>query len=158
MILKIDNICFEYPGRPVLEQISFSLEKGQVLAVLGTNGTGKTTLLKCINRILNPSAGSVLIAGQLVDSLSRNELAQKVGYVEQQRSGSRATVFNTVLLGRKPYIRWDITQEDMEIASQALETLGMEGVRPALSGRTQWGRIAKGHHCPCPGNSSPKSC
>jgi iron complex transport system ATP-binding protein len=125
MILNVQNLQFSYPGRPVLETASFALEKGQVLAILGTNGTGKTTLLKCLNRILTPTAGTVLIENESISILSRNALAQKIGYVEQQRNGSRATVFNTVLLGRKPYIRWDITQHDMEIASQALATLGL---------------------------------
>jgi iron complex transport system ATP-binding protein len=126
MILTVQGIRFHYPGRPVLEEASFAVEKGEVLAILGTNGTGKTTLLKCLNRILTPAAGAVLIKDEPTSAFSRNALAQKMGYVEQQRSGSRATVFNTVLLGRKPYIRWDITQNDMAIAAQALETLGLE--------------------------------
>jgi iron complex transport system ATP-binding protein len=126
MILTVQGIRFHYPGRPVLEGASFAVEKGEVLAILGTNGTGKTTLLKCLNRILTPAAGTVLINDEPTSAFSRNALARKMGYVEQQRSGSRATVFNTVLLGRKPYIRWDITQSDMAIAAQALETLGLE--------------------------------
>ncbi|HDQ71053.1 MAG TPA: ABC transporter ATP-binding protein [Chloroflexi bacterium] len=125
MILNVRGIRFDYPGRPVLEEVNFVVKKGQVLAILGTNGTGKTTLLKCLNRILTPAAGTVLIEDQPISTLSRNGLAQKMGYVEQQRNGSRATVFNTVLLGRKPYIRWDISQNDMAIAAQALETLGL---------------------------------
>jgi len=125
MILTVQDINFHYPGRPILEDVSFSVEKGEFLAVLGTNGTGKTTLLKCINRILKPASGAVLIEDEPITKLSRNALAQKMGYVEQQRSGSRTTVFNAVLLGRKPYIQWDITQQDMLIASQALETLGL---------------------------------
>ena len=126
MILNVQGIRFHYPGRPVLDEASFAVAKGEVLAILGTNGTGKTTLLKCLNRILTPAAGTVLIKDEPTSAFSRNALAQKMGYVEQQRSGSRATVFNTVLLGRKPYIRWDITQNDMAIAAQALETLGLE--------------------------------
>ncbi|MBN2085894.1 MAG: ABC transporter ATP-binding protein [Anaerolineales bacterium] len=110
-----------------MDDASFSVNQGELLAVLGTNGTGKTTLLKCINRILQPAAGSVLIGGESVDALGRNALAQKIGYVEQQRSGSRATVFNAVLLGRKPYIRWDITRHDAAVADGALEALGMSG-------------------------------
>ena len=125
MILDVQGLRFHYPSRPVLDDANFAVERGEVLAILGTNGTGKTTLLKCINRVLTPAAGSVLIEDQPISALSRNALAQKIGYVEQQRAGSRATVFNTVLLGRKPYIRWDISQNDMEIASQALETLGL---------------------------------
>lgn len=125
MILNVQGIRFHYPGRPVLDEASFSVAPGEVLAILGTNGTGKTTLLKCLNRILTPAAGAVWIKEQPIATLSRNALAQKMGYVEQQRHGSRATVFNTVLLGRKPYIRWDITQNDMAIAAHALETLGL---------------------------------
>ncbi|MEA4906396.1 MAG: ABC transporter ATP-binding protein [Anaerolineaceae bacterium] len=125
MILSVQGIQFHYPGHPVLDEASFSVEKGEVLAVLGTNGTGKTTLLKCINRILHPAAGAVWIDDQPLTTLSRNALAQRIGYVEQQRSGMRCTVFNAVLLGRKPYIRWDITQADMAIVSQALDTLGL---------------------------------
>jgi iron complex transport system ATP-binding protein len=125
MILTVQDVKFHYPHHPVLDEASFAVEPGELLAVLGTNGTGKTTLLKCINRILKPMAGTVLIGKDSVASLSRNALAQRIGYVEQQRSGSRATVFNAVLLGRKPYIRWDITHDDMDIASHALETLGL---------------------------------
>jgi len=125
MILNVQGLQFHYPGRPVLDKASFAVEKGEVLAILGTNGTGKTTLLKCLNRILTPLAGTVWIEDQPISAFGRNALAQKMGYVEQQRTGSRATVFNTVLLGRKPYIRWDITQNDMAIAAQALETLGL---------------------------------
>jgi len=125
MILQIEGLQFEYPARSVLNEISFTVSKGQVLAILGTNGAGKTTLLKCINRILTPTSGSVLIDGKAVENLSRKVLAQKIGYVEQHNNIHHSTVFDAVLLGRKPYIRWDINHTDMEITSQALETLGM---------------------------------
>lgn len=125
MILNVQGLHFSYPSRPVLRDAGFSVEQGEIVAIMGTNGTGKTTLLKCINRILKPDSGVVWVDNQFVDSLNRNALAQKIGYVEQQRSGSRASVFNTVLLGRKPYIRWDVTQKDLEIASTALEQLGL---------------------------------
>lgn len=125
MILTVQGVTFHYPNHPVLQDVSFAVGKGELVAVLGTNGTGKTTLLKCMNRILKPVVGTVQIGGESISALSRNALAQKIGYVEQQRSGSRATVFNTVLLGRKPYIQWDITQRDMAIAAQALDTLGL---------------------------------
>lgn len=125
MILSVQGISFQYPHHPVLDGVSFAIEKGQMLAVLGPNGTGKTTLLKCINRILKPQAGTVWIGEQAVTRLGRNELAQRVGYVEQQRTGARMTVFNAVLLGRKPYIQWDLSPNDTAVAAQALETLGL---------------------------------
>ncbi len=126
MILSVQDIKFNYPGRAtILEQVNFHVRPGEFVAVLGTNGTGKTTLLKCINRILKPTTGTVLLDEQSINKFSHNALAQRLGYVEQQRNGSRSTVFNTVLLGRKPYVQWDITQNDMEIANRALETLGL---------------------------------
>lgn len=125
MTLNVQNLHFNYPGRMVLKDVSFSAKSSGFLAILGTNGTGKTTLLKCINRILKPDAGTVYIGKESIAALSRNERAQRLGYVEQQRSGSRTTVFNAVLLGRKPYIHWDVTQNDMLITNHALETLGL---------------------------------
>lgn len=127
MILSVRGIRFSYPGHPVLSDIGFSVERGECLAVLGTNGTGKSTLLKCLNRILTPQAGTVLIGPDSIDRLGRNELAQKIGYVEQKREGSRCTVFDAVLLGRKPYIRWDVTKKDLEITDKALAALGLSG-------------------------------
>ncbi|NMB56091.1 MAG: ABC transporter ATP-binding protein [Leptolinea sp.] len=125
MILNVKNLKFHYPNHSVINSASFSVGKGEMLAVLGTNGTGKTTLLKTINRLLKPQAGVVLLDNIPVTSLNRNTLAQRIGYVEQQRTGSRTTVFNAVLLGRKPYIRWDITKKDIEIAEEAMATLGL---------------------------------
>lgn len=66
-----------------------------------------------------------MIENNAVSSLSRNQLAQKVGYVEQQREGSNCTVFDAVMLGRKPYIKWDIAKKDMDITHRALGTLGL---------------------------------
>jgi iron complex transport system ATP-binding protein len=125
MILDVEKIQFNYPARPVLEDINFFIHPGEFVAVLGTNGTGKTTLLKCINRILKPDAGTVYLDKEPITQLSSNVVAQHMGYVEQQRSGSRTTVFNAVLLGRKPYIKWDVTKNDMEIASNAMARLGL---------------------------------
>ena len=79
MILTVNGMKFHYPGRPVIDDASFSVEKGELLAVLGTNGTGKTTLLKVINRILRPAAGVVLIGKDPVSELSRNDLAKRIG-------------------------------------------------------------------------------
>jgi iron complex transport system ATP-binding protein len=58
-----------------------------------------------------------------VGDLTRRELAQKMGYVEQQRQGSRTTVFDAVLMGRKPYIRWEATRRDLAIVDQILTRL-----------------------------------
>ncbi len=125
MMLDVKELKFHYPGHPVLDSASLEVNKGEILAILGTNGTGKTTLLKSINQLLKPQGGSVLLDGEPVSALNRTVLAQRMAYVEQERSGTRTTVFSAVLLGRKPYIQWDISQQDMDITARAIETLGL---------------------------------
>jgi len=126
MILSVRGLKFRYPSRPVFENIDFSVMKGDCLAVLGTNGAGKSTLLKCLNRILQPQSGVVCILEEEVFKLSLTELAQRVGYVAQKHESPRNTVFDAVLLGRKPYIKWDVTDRDLEVTNQVLKLLELE--------------------------------
>ena len=126
MILSVQGLEFKYPSNKVLNNISFSLEKGECLAILGTNGTGKSTLLKCINRILKPQKGTVIIDNTNIEQMSNIKLAQKIGYVSQSNQSFRTTVFDTVLIGRKPYIKWDVTKNDLEIVNKAIKMLELE--------------------------------
>lgn len=126
MILSVQGLDFKYPSHSVLKDVSFSLGKGECLAVLGTNGAGKSTLLKCLNRILKPQKGSVIIEKDDVKGLSSIELAKKIAYVSQSNQSFRSTVFDTVLIGRKPYIKWDATKEDLDIVNKAIEMLELE--------------------------------
>ncbi len=126
MILSAKGLSFIYPSRSVLRNINFTISRGDFLAVLGINGAGKSTLLKCINRILKPCAGTVLIQNDQAGKLSRREMAKRVGYVAQRQESISTTVFDAVLLGRKPYIKWEASPKDLEIAHKALEMLELE--------------------------------
>lgn len=126
MILKVNDLEFEYPSRPVIKDIQFTISQGDFLAVLGVNGAGKSTLLKCINRILKPQSGTVLIGGDDAFGLSRRELAKRIGYVAQHHDGLRTTVFDAVLLGRKPYIRWEAATIDLKIVQDVLRALKLD--------------------------------
>jgi iron complex transport system ATP-binding protein len=61
MKLNVANLQFSYNSHPVLADVTFSLDQGQIMCVLGVNGAGKSTLLKCLNRILRPQRGSVWV-------------------------------------------------------------------------------------------------
>ena len=126
MILSVEDLTFGYSSGSVFKDIDFSVERGDCLAVLGTNGVGKSTLLKCLNRILKPRAGTVLIEKDEVLKLSRRELAQRVGYVAQKNESARITVFDAVLLGRKPYIKWDASRKDLDIVKEILDLLELK--------------------------------
>lgn len=139
-MVRIEHISYTYPHaeKPVLKDVSFSLTPGECTAVLGKNGAGKSTLLKCIDRIL-PAAGSALsIDGENLSAMHRRRFAQHVAYVPQQSVPSSLNVFDTVLLGRRPYIRYDETAEDRAAVEQAIREIGLGGfeLRPVseLSG------------------------
>lgn len=124
-MLEVRELTFSYPHsqKLVLNKVSFTLEDGQVLAVLGTNGAGKSTLLHCIDGLLKPQHGSIYLDGQSLNDLDRRALARQVAYVHQQNVPPDMTVFDLVLLGRRPYIRWDATAEDRAIVESVLERL-----------------------------------
>jgi iron complex transport system ATP-binding protein len=126
MILELKNIEFSYNGSPVLRGIEFDVKKGDVVSILGVNGAGKSTLLKCINGILKPQKGEIFIDHTNIKKTSRTEIAKALAYVPQRSEQSFITVFDAVLLGRKPYIKWDVTKNDIEITERVLSALGLK--------------------------------
>lgn len=127
-MFEVDGVTFAYNRSPkkVLDDIRFSVEDNQCIAVLGNNGAGKSTLLKCIDRICPAKEGVVYVDRQNVFDMSKAEMAQNIAYVPQTNAVHNSmTVFDTVLLGRKPYIKWDATEEDREIAFDIIEKMGL---------------------------------
>lgn len=126
MNLDIDDLAFDYSDHPVLREIDLTVTDGEILGLVGPNGAGKSTLIKCINHVLSPDVGRVLVDGTDVGSLPRNEVAKTMGYVAQNDNETySATVFDTVLMGRKPYINWRPQEKDLETVSEILEKLDL---------------------------------
>ncbi|NCC24932.1 MAG: ABC transporter ATP-binding protein [Deltaproteobacteria bacterium] len=138
MNITVDGLMFGYDSRPVLEDIHFEVPPATVLAVLGQNGAGKSTLLQCMARILEPKSGCVALGQTDLSILSRRELGRLFGYVPQAAGEQSLTVFDTVLLGRRPFIRWAPNDEDLNIVREVLDFMGLSRLahRPAseLSG------------------------
>lgn len=126
MILSVDGVEFSYSSRPVLREINFEVNRGEFFSILGNNGAGKSTLLKCLNRILKPQTGTILIEKEDLFALSCREVARRLGYVAQRYESARFTVFDAVLLGRKPHIKWGTAARDLEIVRNVLGILGLE--------------------------------
>ncbi len=86
-VLEVQSLTKSYAERPILRGVSFKLEQGQRVALLGPSGSGKTTVLNCVGGVDHWDAGSVMIAGRLVENLSADELAhlrrQHIGTVFQ---------------------------------------------------------------------------
>lgn len=128
-MIQVENLSFSYGSHPILQNVSFTLEQGECVAVLGNNGAGKSTLISCISRLRKPSSGNVLIDGSPISQLSRNQLARQIAYVSQKNELAHATVFDAVLLGRKPHMKWGPSAVDYDVAEHALRAVGMEDCR-----------------------------
>ncbi|WP_316978492.1 ABC transporter ATP-binding protein [Shumkonia mesophila] len=125
MILDVQGVTFSFNSHPVLSDIRFAISAGSLVAVLGPNGVGKTTLLKCINAILKPRSGIVLVDGTQVSRLAPGDIAARMGYVAQRSETNRMTVFDAILMGRKPYIRWQVGGHDLALVEAVIHRLGL---------------------------------
>lgn len=140
MKLEVDGIGFRYASSDVLKKIKFTAKKGRILGILGQNGCGKTTLLKCIDKMLRPCEGTVSLFNPPSDifdkngdncncgvadfsSLSRKEMARSVGVVSQSAYISFPfTGFDAVMMGR--YARKKTVVEDRKAVFKAMDMAG----------------------------------
>ncbi|MFW6081183.1 MAG: ABC transporter ATP-binding protein [Desulfosalsimonas sp.] len=126
MMLTVDKVSFNYKSTRVLDSVGFDVPAHLVVSILGPNGVGKTTLLRCINAILRPRSGTIKIGSEDVLALGSMQIARKFGYVAQKAEAARTTVFDAVLLGRRPHITWRASAHDLELANAAIRRLGLE--------------------------------
>lgn len=127
-MLKISDIVFSYDSDNTLDGVCFEASEGDIVSILGPNGVGKTTLLKCINRIHTPSSGTVLVGDEDIAAMSRMDIAKNIGYVPQRAHVSGSTVFESVLIGRKPHISFDVTDKDIKLTSRVIDMLELSKI------------------------------
>lgn len=150
-MIRAEDVHFRYgDGKVVLDGVGLELDRGEVLGILGPNGSGKTTFMKCLNRILEPFQGEILLQGRDVKSYSRREMALKVGLVPQSSTNEMAApmVYDVVMMGRKPHTTWSTSKEDEEIVWKVMEdldvaTLASKRFDELSSGQTQRVLIAR---------------
>lgn len=128
MSLFADGITFGYTKeREILSDISFTLPFGQSLFLLGPNGTGKTTLLKCINHLLVPQKGKVFIHGEDVAKLSPKKRARKIGYVPQySHHAFPMNVVDTIMMGRIAFGGYRMGKADKDVVFRLIEQLNLQ--------------------------------
>ena len=114
--ITFDNIGFTYDdGSPVLENISFECEPGDIIGLLGPTGSGKTTLVNLLPRFYNYTVGSLKIDGVELNQYSRRFLRQQIGIVEQEPFLFSRTIRENITLG----VNRDLAQEEIEAAARA---------------------------------------
>lgn len=128
MTLAADNLAFGYRGHPVGRGVTLAIAAGEVLALLGPNGGGKTTLLKTMLGLLPPQDGTVSLDGRPLAALTIPERARLVAYVPQSHQGTFAfTAFDLVLMGRTAHggLFARPGTRDRAVAVSMLERLGI---------------------------------
>ena len=128
-LLKIEGGSFAYKGGPqILKDINIEVGPGEILAVLGPNGSGKTTMLRCMMDMLHWQSGRSLLDGEDIRGIPASALWKKMAYVPQAGTAATSyTAFQTVLIGRSSRIGAfsSPTEEDMKVTERVMERLGI---------------------------------
>lgn len=148
MILTANELVFAYKNQEILQNISFSVHPREITVILGPNGVGKTTLLKCLNQILRPKTGEVRVKGSSVQCMGVGEISRHIAYVAQTSEPARLTVFDTVLMGRKPHMGMrpsplDLKKVDAVIRHLNLSELSLKTLDKMSGGERQKVCIAR---------------
>lgn len=129
-LMEIKGCSFAYEDKEnIIEDINFSVSSGDIFCILGANGTGKTTLIKCLTGLMSPHSGEILIDGRDMNSFSRADLAKKIGYIPQiHNSTFPFTVLDVVLMGRSPHLDMfeSPSEKDYKIALKSLKSLNID--------------------------------
>ncbi|HPT37031.1 MAG TPA: ABC transporter ATP-binding protein [Methanothrix sp.] len=141
--ISINDLTFSYKSNKILDNLNITVGDSEIMSLVGPNGSGKTTLIKCIDRILKPK-GSILLEGREVQEMKQQEIARQIGYVPQSSSTPLATtVFDTVLMGRRPHISWRVTDQDLDKVADMLERLNLQELAMRDFGQLSGGQKQK---------------
>lgn len=143
--LKVENLCVKSGGLHLLENITFSVEEGKIVAIIGPNGAGKTTLIKAILGLIPYDTGSVTLFGR---PLKYNKLPIRVGYVPQRIQFDRTfpmTVSELLSFTLPHSYKFPLHQkkEEKENISRLLETVGAHELMHRNIGRLSGGELQR---------------
>lgn len=152
-LLSIRNLSIEFGGFKALDGIDLDVGSGKLVGLIGPNGCGKSTMMRCISKIYHPTTGTITVDGKDVSGLKPVEVAKLVASVPAEMGSTfNMTVMDMVVLGRYPFVDrlWWETPEDERITREALKTFGLDHIRNrqlslCSSGERQRALIAKAY-------------
>ena len=122
-MLEFRELRAAYDGVETLHGVSAHLAPGKLTAIIGPNGCGKSTLMKCAVGLMKPSGGEILLNGQPLSVIPEKERARHLSYMPQSRIAPDISVRHLVIHGRYPHLKWgqSLRREDREIVQAAIE-------------------------------------
>lgn len=131
-ILRLEGLGIRFGGFEALRDIDMSLERGELVGLIGPNGCGKSTMMKCISKLHSNWTGNIEVDGRKVRDMRPLEVAKLVANVPAEAGQTFGmTVMDMVMLGRYPFVNkvWWESRDDEQIVRDALRTFGLDGVR-----------------------------
>lgn len=128
-MISCKNLKVGYEEKVIIENLSLSINKGEVVSIIGPNGCGKSTLLKTLSRIIKPMSGGIYIQNESIKNLKSKHISQKVCLLSQHNDApGDLTVEELVYFGRIPHKKWyeSKTKSDEEIVNWAIENTGLK--------------------------------
>ncbi len=144
MRFEVRNGCFGYKSKEILNNINFSISDGEIMSVLGSNGVGKTTLLKCMMGLLKWNKGSSYLDNKAISQIKSRDFWQKIAYVPQAKGSAFGyNAIDMVTLGRSAHLRTfsQPKAEDRAAAEQAMEDMKITYLRDKLCTEMSGGEL-----------------
>lgn len=128
-LLKVENLTIGYKNKRIVEDISFEINKSELIALLGPNGSGKTTLLKTINGLIKPLGGRCLLKGKDSQAMKDKARAQRISYMPQTYNMPYdIPIIDVVLMGISPYLHIfeSPSKKHRDLACEILKSIGID--------------------------------
>jgi len=141
-MLSVHSLCVSYTDKEVLHDIDLQLARGELLGLIGPNGSGKTSLIRALSGVLRPASGQINIQGQDLSVLSEGERALRVAVVPQIAPLPPVfTVFECVALGRTPHLAWlgRLAPVDLQHIQQAMQAAEISHLSDRRAGELSGG-------------------
>lgn len=129
-LLSINDLDVRIDGRDIVHQVSLSLADNEVVAIMGPNGCGKSTILRAVYRALEPAGGTIMLGGEDLLSMPFRRSAQHVAALAQDSTSDLDfTVEETVAMCRVPHSGGRLSEREKQLCEQALHDLGIMHLR-----------------------------
>ena len=145
-MLQLNKVCKTYGALNAVKNVSFEVHQGETLVLLGTSGCGKTTTLKMINRLIDPSGGSIIYQGQDICQMNAPALRQQIGYVIQDIGLFPHFTIEQNIEIVPSLLGWDKARKRKRTA-ELISLLDLK----KISITNEWWSKATGWHCQSPG-------